>query len=358
MSHLPKALVILTPGFPKDEKDSTCLPAQQLFVKAVNRQYPGLRLIILSFEYPFSKAPYEWQGNKVIPFDGWNKGRTGKVRTWMEVWRMLNSLEKNYDLLGLLSFWCTGCALVGNYYARRHGLRHLIWILGQDARAGNRYIPLIRPKAGDLVAMSDSLAREFQKQYSITPQHIVPNGIDDSLYQPGPAVRDIDILGAGSLIPLKQFDLFLSIVRRLSDTMPGIRAVICGKGPEELRLREAIRKGGLEERVILAGEQPHDKVLQYMQRSRILLHTSFYEGFSTVCLEALYAGAHVVSFHQPLPTAVPHWHIAADREEMAKQVLDVLQDNDTEYSKVLLFSMDGSARSMIGLFGYLETASC
>lgn len=94
-----------------------------------------------------------------------------------------------------------------------------------------------------------------------------------------------------------------------------------------------------------------------MQRSRVLLHTSSYEGFSTVCLEALYAGAHVVSFHQPLASPVRHWHIAAGREEMTKEVLAVLQDPGTDYTQVLVFSMDGSARSMLELFGYNEAAS-
>ncbi|MDP4148563.1 MAG: glycosyltransferase family 4 protein [Bacteroidota bacterium] len=348
----PRTLVILSPGFPKDESDSTCLPAQQLFVSALNRCFPTLQVVILAFEYPFSKEPYRWHGNLVIPFDGWNKGRLNKVLVWTKAWNTLNGLRHDRDVLGLLSFWCTACSLVGTWYGRRKDLPHFTWILGQDARR-NRYIRFIRPRPEHLVAMSDSLATEFRANYGILPRHIVTNGIDAAQY-PRPArdasARDIDVLGVGSLIPLKQYDLFLAVIRQMADRRPDIRSVICGKGPEEDRLRELIRKERLEDKVELAGERPHDEVLRLMQRSRVFLHTSSYEGFSTVCLEALYAGAHVLSLVKPTPLPVKHWQVADRWQDMAGLALGILQDPAPDHSPVLLYTMDDSARGMMRLF--------
>jgi glycosyltransferase involved in cell wall biosynthesis len=357
--NLSNTLVILTPGFPKDESDSTCLPAQQLFVRALNRCYPGLRIVILAFEYPFSTQPYSWHQNGVIPFDGWNKGRIKKCRVWISAWRTLNRLKREGKLLGMLSFWCTGCALVGSWYGRQKGLKHLTWILGQDARGNNRYIPFIRPRPDELVAMSDSLVKEFERNYGVRPQYIVTNGVDTSSYpQPdGLTGRDIDVLGVGSLIPLKQYDLFLSIVRMLSAATPRIRAVICGKGPEEANLRATIRRWQLEANVELIGEQSHEEVLRLMQRSKVFLHTSSYEGFSTVCLEALYAGAHVVSLCHPMASWVNHWHIADKWEEMPELVQAVLEGPATDHQPVLVYSMEDSARKMMRLFEYGDQPS-
>jgi glycosyltransferase involved in cell wall biosynthesis len=348
----PRTLVILSPGFPKDESDSTCLPAQQLFVRALNHSFPALQVVILAFEYPFSKQPYRWQGNLVIPFDGWNKGRINKVQVWAKAWKTLNSLRRDRDVMGMLSFWCTACSLVGTWYGRWGKLPHFTWILGQDARK-NPYIRYIRPRAEELVAMSDSLAAEFQANYGILPRHIVTNGIDTSLYPLPPTDapgRDIDVLGVGSLIPLKQYDLFLAVIRQLADERPDIRSVICGRGPEERRLREIIRNEGLENNVELTGERPHDEVLRLMQRSRIFLHTSSYEGFSTVCLEALYAGAQVLSLVGPLSTPVRHWHIAGRWQDLAALASERLGDPAPDHSPVLLYSMQDSARGMMRLF--------
>src|ERR1700761_1012696 len=124
-----KTLVILTPGFPSDEEDTACLPAQQVFVKALRRNYPDLRVILLSFEYPHRQDEYTWFGNTVIAIGGWKDGWANKATTIRTVWRTLRRLQKENDLIGLLSFWCTGCALVGKYYGRWHKLPHFAWIL-------------------------------------------------------------------------------------------------------------------------------------------------------------------------------------------------------------------------------------
>ena len=356
MKNKPRTLVILTPGFPSDEGDTACLPAQQVFVRALNRNYPGLRVVLVSFEYPHRRDRYSWFGNTVITIGGWKRGWTNKLLTCLTVWRMLNALRRESDLVGLLSFWIGGCALVGKYYAARKKLRHFTWILGQDARAGNRFIPLIRPRETELIAMSNFLARELHRNYQLTPGHIIPNGIDASLYGPAPVIRDIDLLGVGSLIPLKRYDLFLSVIQRLSVRLPSIQGVICGKGPESDKLQRVIGQLGLQRNVQLVGEKPHREAIGFMQRAKILLHTSSYEGFSTVCLEALYAGAHVVSFCDPEGLPVKNWHVVKDEEEMIGRSLAILQDPHTDYRPVQLHTMDDSAREMMALFDYRDAA--
>lgn len=350
MSKDKDILVILTPGFPASESDSTCLPSQQLLVKALNANYPGLPVIILTMEYPYHREPYQWHTNRVIPFDAWNKGKVRKIEIWISIWRTLERLRREYRIIGLFSFWCTQCALIGKYFGRLHSIKHYIWILGQDARKDNRFIPLIRPRAEELVAMSDSLVREFYKNHRVRPAHIIPNAIDISLFGEQTVARDIDVLGVGSLIQLKQFDIFIAIIKALTWRIPGLKAVICGKGPEEGRLRELIRERQLEDHITLTGEKPHAEILQLMRRSKVLLHPSAYEGYSTVCLEALYAGAHVCSFCNPEAGWVRHWHIASDRMDMEEQALEILLDPEPDHEPVLIYSMSMVAKSVMRLF--------
>jgi glycosyltransferase involved in cell wall biosynthesis len=356
MEIKPRTLVILTPGFPSDEGDTACLPAQQIFIRALNRNYPKLRVVLISFEYPLRRDRYGWFGNTVIAVGGWKKGWMNKMRTCLTVYKMLNVLQRENDLIGLLSFWAGGCALVGEYYSRWKKLQHFIWILGQDARKGNKFMAMIRPADTELVAMSRFLADEIYRNYGITPRHIIPNGVDPSLYGPATLDRDIDVLGVGSVIPLKQYDLFVSLVHQLATSLPGIRGMICGKGPELNNLQQMIGRLGLQGNMELAGEKSHQDAIGYMQRAKILLHTSSYEGFSSVCLEALFAGAHVISFCDPTGIPVKNWHVVSDPEEMFARALALLQDPYTAYEPVQLHTMDDSAREMMGLFGYKEAA--
>ncbi|HTS45983.1 MAG TPA: glycosyltransferase family 4 protein [Puia sp.] len=351
MESTTKALVILTPGFPKDEEDSTCLPSQQLFIKSLHNNFPSLKIFILSFEYPFTRSSYRWNNNQVFPFNGWKKKKSGKLKLWLSIWNKMSQLKKENEVIGILSFWCAECAFIGHYFGRIHRIRHLSWILGQDARKDNRYIRWMRPAADELIAMSDFLADEFHKNHSVRPAFVIPNGVDISMYSSSNGTRDIDVLGVGSLIELKQYDLFIRLIHELKKSIPTIRARIYGKGPEENNLQAMIETLEMEDTIQLEGERPHAEILELMQRSRVLLHTSSYEGFSTVCLEALYAGCRVISFCHPMKQWIRHWYIAKNNEEVVELLREILDDPDSDYRPVLPYSMDMSANSVMKLFG-------
>jgi glycosyltransferase involved in cell wall biosynthesis len=345
-------LVILSPGFPKDEQDSTCIPAQQQFVRAMNEQFPSLKIIIVSFQYPFSGTNYRWNGNLVMPLNGRNRKKIQRALTWARAWGTLRKIKKSQGIIGLFSFWCTECAMVGQYFSKIYRIPHFIWILGQDARKMNNFfVKLIRPSGLELVAMSDFLSSEFYRNYSVRPAYTIPNGIDPSLYKTAPIKRDIDVLGVGSLIPLKKYDMFLHVVKELAFHLPHIQSRICGKGHEFQDLQLLAGLLGIEDNVLLTGEKPHDEVLELMQRAKILIHTSSYEGFPSVCLEALYAGAHVISFCQPMTALVDHWHIVDNWEELVEKALNLLSDCELDHRPVLVNSMGDTARAIATLFG-------
>ena len=140
MENTPDTLVILSPGFPANEADSNCMPPQQLFVKALKEVCPGLNIIVVAFQYPFVTSEYQWYGVKVITIGGESRSKLFRLLTWMKAWRILRKLNKEYRLMGLLSFWFGECALVGTHFAKFHKLTHYSWILGQDAKKGNKYL--------------------------------------------------------------------------------------------------------------------------------------------------------------------------------------------------------------------------
>ena len=74
MDDLKEAFIVLTPGFAASEADTTCLPMQQLLVRKFAELYPTMHLIVLSFQYPYQTIEYKWNGIRVLPFNGKNRG--------------------------------------------------------------------------------------------------------------------------------------------------------------------------------------------------------------------------------------------------------------------------------------------
>lgn len=353
-----KTLVVLSPAFPAKEKETHWVPTQQLFVRTLSARFPDLQVMVLTLYYP-GKTRFLWHGVEVKGFDGGKWKGVGRMVFWGAVWRALRRISRDNEVIGLFSFWCGECALIGHYWGLLYGVRHLCWICGQDARAGNKMVKFIRPRSGELIAMSDFLGREFYRNHGVRPGYVIPNGIEPGAFPGGGGSgfgsrgsrdRDIDILGAGSLSALKQYMVFVEIVRSLAPSVPHIRSVICGEGEDRQALEGFIREHGLGEHITLVGEKAHEDVLGLMRRTKVFLHTSSYEGFGVVCLEALYAGAQVISFCKPMDEDIPRWHIARDAEEMRRLAGELLSEPAPVYTPVLRFTMEESVGEVMRLF--------
>jgi glycosyltransferase involved in cell wall biosynthesis len=350
MNSENKTFIILTPGWAQSEADTNCLPMQQSLVKTLKRTYPQLNIIILAFQYPYFKKTYDWHGTRVTSFNGQNKGGIARLLLRREINAKLKEVSSDQQIIGLLSFWYNECAAVGKKFADRNGHKHYCWLLGQDAKKGNKYIKYVKLRADEMIALSDFLQDEFEKNHGVRPQHVVPPGIDSKQLPLAEAGRDIDILGAGSLIPLKHYPVFIEAIAEIKKNLPHIKAMLIGDGPEKEKLQGLIAARGLVTNITLTGELPHAEVLELMQRTKVFLHTSSYEGFGVVCLEALAAGCHVFSFCKPMKQDIDQWQIVKAKEEMQEKVLMLLQNPGTVYKPVIPFSIEDTAKRMMELF--------
>ncbi|MDR3696848.1 glycosyltransferase [Mucilaginibacter sp.] len=350
MKRTPETLVILSPGFPENEADTACIPPQQIFAGALKKICPGLNIVVISFQYPFIESVYTWHGIKVYAIGGKERGGYNRVWVWIKAWRIMLRLKKKSKLLGILSFWFGECAFVGSYFAKRYRLNHYAWVLGQDAKSGNKYFKWVKPNGSELIALSDFIATEIRQNYWVSAQQIIPVGIDTSMFGPAPAKRDIDILGAGSLIPLKRYDIFVEAIAFLKSYFPNIKAVICGKGPEMDNLKTLAASLNLENNLLFTGELPQKEVLALMQRSKLFLHPSAYEGFGSVLSEALYAGAHVVSFCKPMNKDYRHHYVVKDQEAMNATLSTILKNTHRGHDPVLMCPIEQIAKNVISLF--------
>lgn len=345
-------LLILIPGFAKDENDSTCIPFSQSLIKTINKLHPGLEVIIIPLDFPFTSKEYTWFGNRVIPLNG---SASSRPFLWLRLYRLLKKITKTKKHTGILNLWCADNALVSHYFSKRHKVVQYTWLQGQDARKGNKALLFFNPCKENLIALSDSLKAEFHRNYSIAPQSTIYPGIEPSLFANADKVKkDIDIIGVGSLTPLKQYNIFIDVIAELKRHFPFIRTMLIGKGPEESLLRKMITERDLEHNIELKGEQDHEQAIQLMMRSKILLHPSSYEGYSIACLEGLAAGCQVVSFVSPEAQPIQGWTVTATKAEMVNAAFEILQLPDVSFQQVNRYTMDDCVTNILRLYGIAE----
>ncbi|MGE4065013.1 MAG: glycosyltransferase [Rhodospirillaceae bacterium] len=99
------------------------------------------------------------------------------------------------------------------------------------------------------------------------------------------------IVAAGRLVKEKGFDVAIRAFARLSDKTA--RLVFLGDGPKCESLTLLADTLGVADRVEFAGYVP--EIAPYLRQARLLLMSSYYEGFGAVLVEALAAGRPVVS---------------------------------------------------------------
>ena len=75
------------------------------------------------------------------------------------------------------------------------------------------------------------------------------------------------------------------------DSLPGLRVLMAGDGPNEISIRQQLDRQGLEDRVWMLG---HREPLPLLQAADAMLLPSQREGFSYACAEAMCAGVPVL----------------------------------------------------------------
>lgn len=102
------------------------------------------------------------------------------------------------------------------------------------------------------------------------------------------------VLAAGSLLPLKRFDLGIRAFARFAPTHDRAVLEVAGDGPEKEHLQRLAAEVGLDGRVRFLGHLERPKLLERMAESDVFLFSSSRDGGGTVVVEAMAAGLPVV----------------------------------------------------------------
>lgn len=347
---MARAVVFLTPGFPSDESDSTCIPALQSYVRAFARLRPDVPVAVIAFEYPATPRWYRWHGIEVYAAGGRNRRGPLRRLTWLRVAAAFRTIRRRTGVAVLHSFWLGECTLVGQWLARRSGGRHIASIMGQDAMTTNSYVERLDLDRLMLTCGSTFAGRHFEAATGRTVAHIIPFGLDVHGFPPLGSACDTDIIGVGSLTSLKNYSLFVRLVAELGFEFPALTAALIGDGPERARLENQIAAARLGDRLVLRGELPRDEVLAHLARSRIFLHPSRYESQGYVFMEALHSGLPVVSFDVGHRPSSPQSFACRDEAEM-REVLRTLLLKPPPRARVAVDTIEATVAAFGGIYG-------
>ena len=124
--------------------------------------------------------------------------------------------------------------------------------------------------------------------------HIVRCGIDPARYRPArhEAGGPVRLVAIGRLEPIKGYPLLLEACARLGVDW---RLELVGDGPARGDLERRAKELGIEARVRIAGAVATDEIPSLLERSHLLVLSSFMEGLPVVLMEAMAAGLPVVA---------------------------------------------------------------
>ena len=160
--------------------------------------------------------------------------------------------------------------------------------------------------ASAVISNSSLMANEARKLgASVDHLVVIPNGIDHEQFHPKDKLtcrRELDLPLNGRIIVtvahLGHRKGHNEVIRALADLPDDVRLVIVGgsaQGGTPAKLRAIASEVGIEDRLILPGPQPYEKVPIYFSAADASVLASYREGCPNAVLESLACGTPVVA---------------------------------------------------------------
>lgn len=121
---------------------------------------------------------------------------------------------------------------------------------------------------------------------------VIPNYVDTDMFTPGNTQKDIDLLFIGRLTPQKNLFALLEALQGLA-----LKTVIIGKGGKEDELRAKSRE--LDLNIEWQGNIANNELPLWLNRSKLFILPSLYEGHPKTLIEAMAAGLPVIGADSP-----------------------------------------------------------
>jgi len=128
-----KHILLLTPGFPKDENDFNCIPPLQEFLLKFASSYTSAKISVIPLQYPYRNKDYNWNSIAVFPLNGRNCA-IKKPLVWLKGIRNATRIHSENSVDVIHSLWLGECAMIGNFLSKKFKCEHVCTLMGQDVK--------------------------------------------------------------------------------------------------------------------------------------------------------------------------------------------------------------------------------
>lgn len=291
----------------------------------------GYSVSIFSVQYPFVNEDYDWFGAKVYPLNGGNN----KLKSYLVLERKLQqamaNVHKTNSIDVIHSFWLMQSSYWCLNISKSLSVPIVLSAFGQDVLPSNKYLNKIL-KSGVKVVCTSQKQKSYIKENKDV--QVIELGVNGGVERK----KIYDAVAVGSLIDLKNHSYFIDVIQKAKSENPSIKALIIGDGPLKLKLTEKIKNSGLAENIELTGELKREETLQKIAEAKVLVHSSAYEGFGLVIIEALASRTKVLSSDVGIASTLSEVSILKNDLEFDANELNRLLGS--ELKTAVLFSIE------------------
>ena len=240
----------------------------------------------------------------------------------------------------IVKLYCklTGCKMildVVEVWEKRYWLDYLGAVIGRLAYA---YVSYFINSADAYISNSTITAKRLEGEgIAMSRTSIFAPILDDvkieSIKKKRSAKRRSNVVVfAGRMIKEKRLDKWLEAIKEVKKTVPSVKGLIIGDGPEKENIRKMVMdmslEGTVEQRDFY---EDQDDTYRAMLDSAIFLHMSEREGLSIITLESLMLGIPVVlPSYSPMPEEVKGMCVVEDEKDVPKAIARILKSKDRQ----------------------------
>lgn len=247
----------------------------------VTRNYPGVEIIHIPFtSNRFNLFVWGWKARRLLL----QLYAEGKIE-WVNLHfpPLIPGLFMPKHIPVVLTAHTTYLGMSGRFYETQHfksqwGRLSLMIKSWMEKRIFNQ--------ACKVITLTEQGRQEVLMYGFKGPIAVIPNGADISLFSPRPDTkRDIDLLFCGRIEFRKGSRAMVALCKLLITKKADIRIVIVGYGDDDVWVTNELK--AYAKNITLTGKVPFNEMINYYNRSRIYVSTSYYEGLPGTCLEAM-----------------------------------------------------------------------